>query len=541
MWGALTPRSFGATDLLVKAMTECSSFPAPSAVRSARGTYECSEGSTVSDPADLTLLEGSALLRTRRLSAVELLAACQRRIERRNGGQPSFDGAPDAVNAWARLYPEVAEGLARAADRRLDRERLGAPLVCGMPLALKDLFAVAGLPLTASSQLLAEHIAEDDCVVWKRLHDAGMVLVGHTHTHEFAAGARTDQVGNPWALNRSAGGSSGGSAAALASCMVPAATGTDTAGSLRIPAALCGVSTIKPTHGRVPIDGIIPLALTLDHAGPMARTVADASALLAVLVHAGGQITPLGAPPAPIPTLPLAPRASTKPLAGITIALTDRPEAKGGLDPDVAGALERARNACADLGAHVIELPAVPDLPATYTSTIKFSEVWAYHRHHAASAARYRTTIRKFVETGRDSASAADYIDAQLRRERMTAEWEQWFASHQIDFLLEPTVPIIAPPRGEGYDARGLGTEGDQLIRLTSTWNATGFPVVALPAGQGERSGLPIGISLIAVRGAEAPLIQAAIDIQANALPPAKPPTLDVGSTPGDPRPEERG
>src|SRR3954469_10002999 len=199
-------------------------------------------------PADLGVLEAARELRARSLSAGELAAAVLARIEARNGGAPTFDGAPDAVNAWARVYAEEAEAMARAADERLAREGDGAPLLCGVPVALKDLYAVEGLPLTASSRMLEGNVATEDCVAWARLRAAGMVLVGHTHTHEFAFGGTTDQVGNPWDVARSAGGSSGGSGAALAARMVPAATGTDTAGSLRIPAAMSRTSAVKPTH-----------------------------------------------------------------------------------------------------------------------------------------------------------------------------------------------------------------------------------------------------------------------------------------------------
>ena len=200
----------------------------------------------VTDPADLGVLAAAELLRGGGLSAAELLAACQRRIAERNGGPPSFDGAPGAVNAWARLYPEMAREQARAADERLAREGPAAPLLCGIPIGLKDLLAVAGLPVTASSRLLAAHRAGQDSAVWARLAGAGMVLAGHTHTHEFAAGGTTDQVANPHALGRSAGGSSGGSAAAVACGMVPATIGTDTAGSLRIPASLSGCPRSSP-------------------------------------------------------------------------------------------------------------------------------------------------------------------------------------------------------------------------------------------------------------------------------------------------------
>ena len=234
----------------------------------------------VTDPADLGVITAAAMLRDRRLSAVELTDACLARIEERNGGEPSFDGAPDAINAWVRLYANAARDQARAADRRLGLDLDSAPPVCGMPLGLKDLYGVAGLPLTASTRVLEGTVAADDCTVWARLRDQGMVLLGHTHTHEFAAGGTTDQVGNPWALGRVAGGSSGGSAAALAARMTPAALGSDTCGSLRIPSACCGTSAIKPTHGLLPLDGIIPLAPSMDHPGPMARSIADCAALL---------------------------------------------------------------------------------------------------------------------------------------------------------------------------------------------------------------------------------------------------------------------
>src|SRR6185312_3039299 len=154
----------------------------------------------------------------------------------------------------------------------------GGPLA-GIPVGLKDLYAVAGKPLTASSRVLDE-VPARDCEVWERLRAAGMILLGHLHTHEFAVGGTTDQTGNPWDLTRSPGGSSGGSAAALASGQVPAATGTDTAGSLRIPSACCGTSTIKPTRGLVSLRGIVPLSQTFDTAGPMARTLDDCTLLL---------------------------------------------------------------------------------------------------------------------------------------------------------------------------------------------------------------------------------------------------------------------
>jgi aspartyl-tRNA(Asn)/glutamyl-tRNA(Gln) amidotransferase subunit A len=470
----------------------------------------------VSDPADLGVLEAAARLRTRELSAAELLEACLRRVAERNGGAPSFDGAPDAINAWARLYPELAAEQARAADERLDRG--DAPLLCGIPLALKDLYAVEGLPLTASSRVLADHVADHESVAWARLRERGMVLVGHTHTHEFAAGGTTDQVGNPWAPERSAGGSSGGSAAALAARMVPAALGTDTLGSLRIPSALCGTSAIKATHGRVPIDGVIALAPSLDHAGPMGRSIADCAALLAGLVAGGAQVTPLMPPPARV-DLPLAPRTGPRPLEGVVVAVLERMQ----LDPDVADGLLAAREACRRLGARLVSPEPVADPGPSDMTAVFLTDMGAEHQAHAAKAELYRPSIRELVDAAVAATDAGRYLRAQAARAGLTARWEDWFAANGVDLVLEPTVPVVAHVRGRGYERGHAGGQGDPLIALTALWDLTGFPVAALPASVGPRSGLPVGVSLIAPRGAEAPLVQAAIDLQEHALPPPSP------------------
>jgi aspartyl-tRNA(Asn)/glutamyl-tRNA(Gln) amidotransferase subunit A len=468
------------------------------------------------DAADLGLLEAAELLRSRELSAVELLEACQARIAARNGGPPTFDGAPGAINAWARLYPELAEELARAADARLDADGATAPLVCGIPLALKDLFAVGGKGLTASSRVLERSVAATDSTVWRRLRGHGMVLAGHSHTHEFAAGGTTDQVGNPWALDRTAGGSSGGSAAALAARMVPAAVGTDTAGSLRIPAALSGVCSIKPTYGRVPDDGCIPLSPTLDHPGPMARSVADASALLTALATEPG-----GENDAVVARLPLTARGGPRPLEGVRIAATGRTQAADA-EADVLDGLEAARAAAERLGARIVELEAPPDVAGQDAMTILFHEVWPYHSAHLDRRERYRASIREFVDLAEEVHDQAAYEAAQGRRAAMTERWRTWFADNRVDALLEATVPMTAFPRGHGYDSGNVGGEGDPLIVLTSTWNFTGFPVVALPAGLGARSGLPVGISLVGLPDTEPLLVQVAIDLQEHELPPLR-------------------
>jgi aspartyl-tRNA(Asn)/glutamyl-tRNA(Gln) amidotransferase subunit A len=463
-------------------------------------------------PADLGVLAAAQALRDRRLSALELTEACLERIAERNGGEPTFDGAPGAINAWIRLYPDLARDQAREADARRAREGADAPLLCGIPIGVKDLIGVGGLPLTGSSRVMEGHVAPRDSVAWRRLRARGMVLLGHTHTHELGAGGTTDQVGNPWNLAHSAGGSSGGNGAALAARMVPAAIGTDGAGSLRIPAAMSGISSVKPTYARVPNMGDLPMMDSFSHIGPMARTAADCAPLLEALAGEPGH-------PAAFGGVPHRPRGGAAPLRGVRIALTDRPAAFD-VDSEVLDGLDAARTACERLGAEVVELPAAPGVTPDDAVTLIFSEAWTYFREHPTAAGPYRTSIREFAELAERTHDPQAWAAADLRRGQVTAGWSAWFAEHRVDAILEPTCVMPAPPRGHGYDSGQLGGVGDPLIVLTSTWNFTGFPAVALPAGVGARSGLPVGVSLVGLPDAEPALVQLAIDLQERELAP---------------------
>jgi len=471
-----------------------------------------------SNPADLGVLEAAAKLKQGELSSAELTEACLQRIGERNGGEPTFDGAPDAINAWARVYADQAREQARRADERRASEGDKTPLLCGIPLGLKDLYAVKELPLTASSRVLEGNVAEEDCVAWERLKREGMVLLGHTHTHEFAAGGTTDQVGNPWDLERSAGGSSGGSGAALAAGMTPAALGSDTCGSLRIPSMLCATSTIKPTHGRIPIRGVVPLAPTLDHVGPMARSVADCAAILSALASGPTEPTAHMPPPEPLGDLPTEARPGPKPLEGVTIALTDRTQmANTEAAPDAG--LEAARKACESLGARIVQSPAPRIFEWEDLDWIFLTEVRAYHAQHDGKDELYRPAILELAAASRQFTDAQRYMAAQAKRAQAVATWEAWFASGEVDLVLEPTLPIGAPLRGPGYDAGHAGGSGDPLIALTVLWDMTGFPVAAIPVPEvAGDAGIPVGVSLIAPRGREAVVTQAAIDLQEHAL-----------------------
>jgi aspartyl-tRNA(Asn)/glutamyl-tRNA(Gln) amidotransferase subunit A len=464
----------------------------------------------MSDPADLGVVEAAALLARRELSALELAEACLARIEARDG-RHSREGDPASINAWVRVYADDALAAARRSDERLAAGDASA--LCGIPIGLKDLYAVAGKPLTASSSLLDE-LPQRDCDAWRRLREAGMVLLGHLHTHEFAVGGTTDQVGNPWALDRSAGGSSGGSAAALAARMVPAATGTDTAGSLRIPSARCGTSTIKPTRGLVSLRGIVPLSPSLDTAGPMARTLADCALLLRGLAgpDPGRATTALAA------ALP-ATEAQARPLAGLRFAVSPRVGvvAASGVecDADVAGAFEDVLATVRRLGGTLVDAapPAVSlDLGDDFLDVLR-ADLLVYHRRFDGRRDEYRPSLREWVESGElHPVSAEGYAAAQARRRETAASWQDWFASADVFAVLEPTVPIVARPRGDGYEH--AGTDYPE-ISLTHYWNWTGAPVVALPSGLGRTSGLPTGVSLIGPAGSDWALLEAGMALQA--------------------------
>jgi aspartyl-tRNA(Asn)/glutamyl-tRNA(Gln) amidotransferase subunit A len=426
----------------------------------------------VSHPADLGVCDAAEELAARSLSSRELTEACLGRIRERDGTH-SHEGDSDSINAWVRVYEEDALAAADRADERLAAG--GAPQLCGIPIGLKDLYAVAGKPLTASSRVLDE-IPDRDCDAWAALSAQGMVLLGHVHVHEFACGGTTDQVGSPWALERSAGGSSGGSSAALASKQVPVTTGTDTAGSLRIPSAECGTSTIKPTRGLLSIRGIVPLAPTFDHPGPMTRTVRDCEPVLATMAG-------------------FAPPQERRPLRGL--ALSPR---IAELDPDVADGFERA---LAALPGERVE----PPLPNARLDTLTeffdmvLTEMLVWHRRFQDRWNEYRYSNRARLEHAVERAmTAEEYFAGQVRRVEDADAWSDWFVEHRVDALVEPTIPIVAPVRGRGYE-EPWGDFDD--LSLTYYWDWTGFPVVSLPSGVGSRSGLPTSVSLIGAPGAE--------------------------------------
>lgn len=479
------------------------------------GRFPRKSGNTTSELGGLGILDAVNGLRSREFTAVELLAACQQRIADVNGGPPSFDGNPHRINAWVRLYPEQALEAARNADRMLDVQRANAPLMTGIPVGLKDIFAVEGLPMTASSQVLDERPGRRSSVVWQNLAQSGAVLVGHTHTHEFAFAGSCDQSGNPWNTPSSPGGSSGGSAAAVAAGMVPAAIGTDTGGSVRVPAAFCGISAIRPSTGRIAATGIHPLAPSFDTAGPMARSVSDAALLLSAMEGGSPRNADL-----------FAGTAGTRPLAGHRIALTSRPDSIF-LDPDVAEGYEQTQLALIRLGASLVHMELPPPLAGVEDfETIFQAEAQFHHQAYSDRLALYRASTRASLTRSAPGTQSPEYRRAQHNRRRESESWQAWMRHHRLDAVLEPVSPVTAPLRGHGYDPAATQPP---LGALVLQWPLLGFPVVAFPSGVGSSSGLPVGMALVGMRNEDDAVTRLAIDLQKRELPPLPLPPVAFG------------
>lgn len=471
-----------------------------------------------SNPADLGVLEAASLLQAGKVSSRELTDACQARISARNG-PVTFAGSPTTVNAWIRLYPELADQLAAAADARLARARRGgqpAPALCGVPLALKDLYAVRGLPLTASSHVLDGNVAKGDSTVWARLKAAGMVLLGHTHTHEFALGYMTAQCGNPWDKSRSVGGSSGGSGAALAARMVPAATGTDTGGSLRSPPSANGVCGLKPTFGLISTHGVIPIGWSIDHAGPMARSAGDMGLMLSAMAgpDPADPASLAGPPPTAYPTLPT---RGVKPLQGRRLGVAT--DATSGLPAAVASVFERAVGEMRSLGATIVEFTE-PDQSSTAFTLDSLGalgvDAGVYHTQFIPARSAYYGTGTGALVTALVAAangiSAGAYVQSQQQRTQYIHAWNAAFAANALDAVLKPGANV------DGADRTGVaGMEPTAGVTGDFSWaDVAGLPVVAITAGRSAATGMPFGIQIGGAPHTEAKLLQIAIDYQAH-------------------------
>ncbi|WP_225652229.1 amidase [Streptomyces pseudogriseolus] len=431
-------------------------------------------------PFELSLTEASRAVRARELSPVELTESVLARIA--------------AVDGRLGAYVTVAADAALAAAHRAEREISGSgprgPLH-GIPMALKDLIDAEGMPTTASSRVRAGHVAERDSRVAERLGAAGAVLLGKTHTHEFAYGLTTPQTNNAWDHSRVAGGSSGGSAVAVAAGGATFAMGTDTGGSIRVPAALNGVVGLKPTYGLVPRTGVASLSWSLDHVGPLTRTVQDVALVLSAT--AGRDPRDPASVSGPVPD-----RFPGGDLRGLKVGVPrnhyfDR--VTPGVEESVRGAIERL----AELGAELVDV----EIPmARYIQAVQWGlmvpEATAYHERSLRVAPDlYTADVRILLEAGA-LTSAGDYLRAQRARTMMRDAWARMF--DEIDVLAAPTVPMTAAEAGQEAVEWADGTTesvSDSYVRLCAPANITGVPALTLPVGH-DRAGLPIGMQLMA-------------------------------------------
>lgn len=443
--------------------------------------------------ASLGIVEAGALLAQRKISSLELTDAVLARIERLD---PRF-------HAFIRVLPDVARLAAREADKELARGARRGPMH-GIPVGLKDIIDLEGVPTTCHSAIFRDHTAAADADVTGRLKAAGAVIVGKLATHEFAIGGPSFDLPwppavNPWGGAHFPGGSSSGSGVALASRMLPAALGTDTGGSVRNPASMCSVVGLKPTYGRVSRRGVFPLAFSLDHVGPMTRTVADNAALLQVLAG----FDPLDPASADV-TVPDFSAELSSDLKGLRIGhvrhFYDGDETA---HPEMISAIDTAAALLRGLGAEVAEtrLPSLQEFAACNRIIIA-SEAYAIHRRNLQQRPEdYGALARSRILTGA-GVPAADYIDALRLRGRLIAATNAAMAG--LDAIVTASS-FDPPPRIDdaAENARVYPRQARQ------PFNVTGQPAMAIPAGF-TRGGLPLSIQLVGPAWSEARLYRIA-------------------------------
>lgn len=426
----------------------------------------------------LSIAAAAALVKTARVSPVELTHACLARIETHN----------PRLNAFITVTADSALREARAAEGEIRRGAWRGPLH-GLPIALKDMIDTAGVRTTAASAQFEERIAQTDAAVVARLRRAGAVLLGKLNMQECAYGgssvpSRFGPTRNPWDEARIAGGSSGGSAAAVAAGLCFAALGTDTGGSVRQPAAFCGIVGLKPTYGRVSNLGVLPLAPSLDHVGPLTRTVQDCALVLESI--SGYEARDISSEDRP---LDLRPRPEAPELRiGVP-----RDFFFEGLDPAVQAAVSEALETLRRLGARIVETR----LDVSTDRTVFRAEAFASHAEHIARAPeRYLPETLAKLRLGEDIEARA-YILARRQLAELRRGIGERFAD--IDVLVTPTAPVAAPRISDYPQSidEVLMLEASSLLRNTRPFNALAIPAISVPCGRTD-TGLPIGLQIAA-------------------------------------------
>ena len=413
-----------------------------------------------------------------------LTQACYRQIERLN----------PTINAFITVIPP-STALANAQSARGELN--------GMPIAVKDLYETAGVRTTAGSLFFKDYIPEQDAVVVSRLKEAGAEIIGKTSTHEIALGVTNinphyGSPRNPWDTSRITGGSSGGSAAAVATGMCMAALGSDTGGSIRIPASLCGVVGLKPTYGRVSLRGVFPLSWNLDHAGPLTRSVADAALLLHVM--AGFDPDDPACADMPVEDYLKDIKAGVK---GWKIAFAVGRFIKV-TNPDVLDAVREAARIFQALGAEVVEV----DTSWLYEAALANGQMVtadgaAYHSERLEQHPElFGADVRERLESGRD-LSSGEYALARRKQVEVRRRAELFF--RQYHALLLPTTPITAPPF---EDIENSASQAPALTRFTAPFNLAGMPALSVPCGFTAEN-LPIGLQIVSGPWQESKVLQA--------------------------------
>jgi aspartyl-tRNA(Asn)/glutamyl-tRNA(Gln) amidotransferase subunit A len=421
----------------------------------------------------LSAAELAPLIRTRAVSPVDIVTSHLERINRLN----------DHLRAYLYTASDQALAAARAAEIEIAAGGYRGPLH-GIPVAYKDIYDVAGMPTTAASKLMAGYLAEADCTVAARLRRAGAICLGKLNTHEFASGSMEvfGSARNPWNTAMVPGGSSSGSGTALAAHLVTGATGSDTGGSVRNPASFCGIVGLKPTYGRVSRAGIIPLSWSLDHAGPMARTVSDIALLLQVI--AGPDRRDASAAAQPVPDY----QATLRPdLHGIRIGVPSTYFFEHG-DPEVIIAVRAAIEAMRPLGAMIqpVDLPHAWLGPAA-SWAIAYTEAFAFHRANFFARPRDYTAAFLHKIAGAAFLTAEEHITAQRLRQVVSAEFVA--ALQGVDVIVVPTTAYPAYPIGQ------VSPQAD-MRSLTRSISLTGLPALAVPCGF-TAAGLPVSMQVV--------------------------------------------
>src|SRR5450755_1181126 len=441
-------------------------------------------GQASEELSSLTLAGASAGIRSRAVTPTQLTEACLARIQTYNS----------KLNAFITVLRERAMTEARDLEAEQRAGKLRGPLH-GIPIALKDNIDTAGIRTTAASAVFDDRVPTEDAEVTRRLKAAGAILIGKTNLHEFAMGGTSatsyyGPVRNPWALDRNPGGSSGGSAAAVAADLCFGALGTDTGGSIRTPASFCGIVGLKPTYGLVSIRGIIPLMLSLDHCGPLTRTVEDAALLLNVL--AGYDRLDIASVEHPKENYVA---ALQQPIAGLRLGVPRAPFFDL-LDADVAKAVEDAIGVLSKLtkGAKDVSLPSVRDI-------VLLGESYAYHEDlYARGSGRYQIPTRRALQNG-GNLKAADYIRSRWKLELLRRTIDDAFTD--FDLVVLPTRRRT--PRT--IEAAIKREESDKIrnpeLENTGQFNLYGIPAISVPCGF-TSAGLPVGLMIAGPRFSEA-------------------------------------